>query len=186
MNEKPKRFLKILDFIYFPIFILFSFFVLAFLFVLNLSFSSLSFSILLIPMIGVIFLTFQYMRSDKPVESLNRLILIDKITLLLYLTFFLVFTLVLINPLEFNNFLFYGVVLSLLYRLYHILLIPLISIMLITVYYLKINIPIKRKRLSIILIYTISIIVLFIVVYFLLNLSVPILSDFYRGLPDFD
>ena len=184
MNEKTNINYLLLELIYIPVFFLMVFFILATSFILLLSLSDFSILILFFPMSSVVSLTIYYFKSKNPVESLNRLILIDAIIFVLYLTLFMVLILVMIDPLRY--FLFNFVVLSTLYRFYHFLLIPLISVISVTYYYLKINNPVRGKILYIILITKTSIIIIFFVGYFLLNWSVPFFQDVYNGLPDFD
>jgi len=77
-------------------------------------------------------------------------------------------------------------VLSGLYYYYYILLIPLISVVFLTIYYLRLNIPIRNKRLSLFLSFLALFIVLFIVIYLILDWLIPFLSPFYESLPDGD
>ncbi|MFX0021129.1 MAG: hypothetical protein ACFE9S_02305 [Candidatus Hermodarchaeota archaeon] len=140
--------------------------------------------LLFFPMGGVVTLTIYYLKSAKPIESLNRLILIDSIILNLYLILFIVIGIVQIDPQRY--YLFYFGILSMLYHFYHLLVIPLIGVLLTTLYYIKINSPIRSNALYIILIAKTSIIVVFFVGYIILNWSVPIFQNFYNSIPDFD
>lgn len=123
-------------------------------------------------MIGVIILTFYYLKLKDPLENLKRLLIIDLILFLLYLTCIIFVYLTFIYPGSFP-----------LYSLYNILLIPLISIILLTIYYLILNFPIESKRFSVVLIFLGLVITLFIVNYFLLDWSIPILQGYYESLP---
>lgn len=127
-------------------------------------------------MIGVIILTFYYLKLKDPLENLKRLLIIDLILFLLYLTCIIFVYLTFIYP---GSFPF----LEILYSLYNILLIPLISIILLTIYYLILNFPIESKRFSVVLIFLGLVITLFIVNYFLLDWSIPILQGYYESLP---
>lgn len=182
MNEKSKGIYFLLKLINFPFFLLWVFFSCATILIFFFSISYWPYFILLQPMIGVVFITFHYLRPNNPLESLNQLILINITIFLLYLTFFSVLVLVLINPLKTTNFILYEIVLSLLYYFYFILLVPLIGFILLTIIYLKINIPISRKKLLIISMSTTSIIMLFIIIYPLLNWAVPFLDNIFNDM----
>ena len=164
------------DFFFFLVLLFFSF---AFCFLLSGFLNSLAHHyprypllIILIPMIGVIILTFYYLKLKDPLENLKRLLIIDLILFLLYLTCIIFVYLTFIYPGSFP-----------LYSLYNILLIPLISIILLTIYYLILNFPIESKRFSVVLIFLGLVITLFIVNYFLLDWSIPILQGYYESLP---
>jgi len=138
-----------------------------------------SYMLIVLPLNGVAYLIVSYFRLKSTFESINRLILIDAIIFLLYLTCFIVVFLVLVDPEYVYNNLLYNFVLSVLYEFYYVLLIPLFGITLLTFYYLKLNIPIARKKVSLTLIFSALIIILFIGIYFLLEWSVPFLNEYY-------
>jgi len=133
---------------------------------------------------GVVALTVYYLRSKRPIESLNRLIIIDGIIFTLYFIFFSVIGLVIINPIEY--YLFYFVVVATLYRFYHLLLIPLIYMISITYYYIRINNPVRSKILYKILIAKTSIIIIFFLGFLLLNWAIPHLGQIYDNWSNFD
>ena len=147
------------------------------------SFFQLPLFIISLPMIGIVCLAICYLKSKKPLESLSHLILIDGIVFLLYfICIFLIFY-TLIDPLV--NFFFYFLILNGLYSIYIVLLIPLVGIVILTFYHIILNLSIGRLKLSMHIIFLSVIIIVFIVIYNLLNSSIPILEDFYLSLPDY-
>lgn len=118
-----------------------------------------------------------FLLNDRiPIESLVRLILIDIIIFILYLISFLMVIFTLID--KTNEFFYF--VMSSVHRFYSILIIPLIGVIIITIYYLKLNIPIETKNLSILLGLLILIIVLFFTLYIFLNWAIPFLEPYYQ------
>ncbi|MFW9947580.1 MAG: hypothetical protein ACFFDX_12220 [Candidatus Odinarchaeota archaeon] len=130
-------------------------------------------------------MTIYYFSARYPIESLNRLILIYIMIFLLYLTCFILIIFVVTGSQNTINYLFYLVVLSGLYYYYAFLLIPLIGIIALTIYYLRLNIPIGNKKLSITLILLTLIIFIFIGIYSLLNWSIGLLDASYPP-PEWD
>ncbi|MFX0073521.1 MAG: hypothetical protein ACFFAO_20790, partial [Candidatus Hermodarchaeota archaeon] len=102
---------------------------------------------------------------------------IDGIIFVLYFIFFLVIGLLIINPIRYS--LFYFFVVTPLYHFYNLLLIPLISVISITYYYLRINAPFRGKILYVVLIAKTSIVVIFFLGYFLLNWAIPHLEQVF-------
>jgi len=140
--------------------------------------------IVLFPMIGIVSLTIYYLRVKIPLESLNRLILLDIIIYLLYfICIFLIFY-TLIDPQ--TNFLLYSIVLWGLRSIYFVLLIPLIGIIVLNYYIIKINRPASKRNLAVILVLLGAVITVFIIIFYLLDWSFPILQEIYSSLPDLD
>lgn len=138
--------------------------------------SSTSYIIILIPLMCLTIPSI-YCLSDKiPTESLVRLILIDIIIFVLYLISFLMVMFALIDR---TNMIFYYVM-ALVYFCYFFLTIPLIGVIIVTIYYLKVNMPIETKKLSIFLGLLTLIIVLFFALYLFLNWSIPFLEPYYQ------
>lgn len=109
-TKKQNRLLqiyKLLRVIDIPIALLSGFCLLASFFVLFLAQPNRYYFFLLIPLIGVFFLTYYYLRLNFSIESPSRLILIDCMIFLLYLTFFLIIFITLITPEKNVNFFFY-------------------------------------------------------------------------------
>lgn len=184
MEDKSKSPNKNLNLIYISIVLLSVFCFFASLLVFSFCLEASLYFIILIPLVGIFLLTIYYLKLNTPIESLNRLILIDIIIFLFYLIGFLVTFLVLNDPL--GNRYFYTYLLQELHFIYFFLLIPLICVILLTIYYIRLNIPIRSRTLSIILVFLALVIILFIVFYLLLNWSVPFLRSYYTNLPDFD
>ena len=135
------------------------------------------------PMIGIVSLAIYYFKAKKPLESLNRLFLIDLIIFLLYfICIFLIFY-TLLDP-QINYF-FYLIILRGLKLVYFILIIPLGGIIVLTYYYIKLNLPIRKIKLSLLLIFLGAVIGAFIIIFYLLDWSIPILNEVYRSNPDF-
>ena len=135
------------------------------------------------PMIGIVSLAIYYFNSKEPLESLNRLFLIDLIIFLLYfICIFLIFY-TLLDP-QINYF-FYLIILMGLKSVYFILIIPLGGIIVLTYYYIKLNLPIGKIKLSLLLIFLGAVIGVFIIIFYLLDWSIPILNEVYRSNPDF-
>lgn len=135
------------------------------------------------PMIGIVSLAIYYFNAKGPLESLNRLFLIDLIIFLLYfICIFLIFY-TLVDPRI--NYFFYLIVLLGLKSVYFILIIPLGLIIVLTYYYIKLNFPIGKIKLSLILIFLGAVITVFIMIFYLLDWSIPILTEVYRSNPDF-
>ena len=135
--------------------------------------------IVLFPMIGIVSLTIYYLKAKIPLESPNRLILIDIIIFLLYfISIFLIFY-ALIDPR--TNFMFYWVVLLGLRSFYFALLIPLIGIIVLTYYTSKLNRPVRKKKMAVLLVFLGAVITVFIIIFYLLDWSIPILQEFYRS-----
>lgn len=140
--------------------------------------------IILFPMIGIVSLITYYLRVKIPLESPNRLILLDIIIFLLYfICIFLIFY-TLLDPQ--TNFLFYDIVLWGLRSVYFVLLIPLIGIIVLTYFIIKINRPVRKKKLAVILVFLGVVITVFIIIFYLLEWSFPILQEIYSSLPDLD
>ena len=135
----------------------------------------------LIPIIGVILLTIYYLKINSPVESLNRLILIDLIIFLLYLTSILLVYIIFLEPL---SYFIYYILLGFIYMFYFGLLIPLVGIIYFTILYLRLNTRNAGKKYYIVIIFLGLIIVLFIVNYYLLDWSLPIIDNLLR--PEWD
>jgi len=135
-----------------------------------------------IPMIGIVSLAIYYFNEKRPLESLNRLFLIDLIIFLLYfICIFLIFY-TLVDPR--TNYFFYLLVLLGLKSVYFILIIPLGLIIVLTYYYIKLNFPIGKIKLSFLLIFLGVVITVFIMIFYLLDWSIPILTEVYRSNPD--
>ena len=120
----------------------------------------------------------------NPIESFDRLIIIDAIMILLILTCLLLVTLMYFDPVVH---IMYFYLLGLIQYLYFILLIPLIGVILLTIHYIRLNIPIRNKKYKVIvLIFLGLIITLFIVNYCVMNLILPIIHNYLRSLPYWD
>lgn len=135
-------------------------------------------------MVGIISLGIYYFNGKRSSKSLNGLFLIDLIVFLLYfICIFLIFYTI-IDPR--TNFLYYLFVLKGLKSIYFILFIPLGGIIVLTYYYIKLNLPIGKIRLSIVLSILGVVITVFIVTFYLLDWSIPMLDEFYRILRESD
>jgi len=183
MSDKNEKYYLSLDLIDYFVYFLLIFFSCASLVVLLFALSNFLGFMVLFPMICIISLTFYYTRLKTPLENLNRLAIIDLIIFLLYLICFLLIYFTLLVPQSFITFYY---LLDVIHRFYYYLSFPLIYIIIITINYLKLNRSIGRKRFSIALIFLGFIITFFIVNYYLLDLSIPFLHDYYRSLPNWD
>jgi len=139
---------------------------------------------LLIPIISIVILTIYYLKLSNKLNRFKKLIISDLIGFMLYLTCILLITFSLLEPLSF--WWYYLTVLNFLYHFYYLLLFPLFGFILQSLGYLKKNRSFKNKRVLMVLLFLSIIITLFIVIYFLLNSSIPILRSFYGSIPDFD
>ena len=130
--------------------------------------------IIIFPIIGITSLIMYYLIMIEPVKSLKRLIIIDLVIFLLFLTNFLQVPLFLLDPHAHD--VFYSN-LSILYFFYFILLIPLVGIILLTIRYLRHNTYIRSKKVIVVKIFLGLIIVLFVANYIFLGWVIPILQD---------
>lgn len=179
-NHQPSDLTKLSIGFFITFFILASAYVVSF----SLSINSYYIDFALIPMISLILLSIYYLIMKNPIESFDRLIIIDAIMILLILTCLLLVLMTFIDPQ--TNYMFYYL-LSLIQYLYIILLIPLIGVILLTIHYIRLNIPIRNKKYKVIvLIFLGLIITLFIVNYCVMNLILPIIHNYLRSLPYWD
>ena len=129
--------------------------------------------IIIFPIIGITSLIMYYLIMIEPVKSLKRLIIIDLVIFLLFLTNFLQVPLFLHDPRAQSVILS----LSIVYYFYFILLIPLVGIILLTIRYLRHNTYIRSKKVIVVKIFLGLIIVLFVANYIFLGWVIPILQD---------
>jgi hypothetical protein len=177
---------EIVEVMYFLIGFVFVFFILVAIYITYVALLDAFFFFLLIPISGVIYFSTIFIFKHPPSLDLNKLALFDKIIYSLYLTAFILLVLIIINPASDPSIWFYYLVLNNLYVFYPILWIPLIIVILLTLYYLKLNIPIEKRRLAKFMIALFFIVVLFFGIYILLQVSVGPLFEFYRNLEESD
>ena len=184
MNVQLERNNSSLDIVSYFIGLLLVFFIPASFYMLLASIFQPLYLFVLFPMIGIVSLIIYYLKAKIPLESPFRLILIDLIIFLLYfICIFLIFYALLDPP---TNYFFYALVLWGLRSIYFALLIPLIGIIGLNFYIIYLNRPVRKEKLAVLLVLLGTVITVFIIIFYLLNWSFPILQEIYRNLPDID
>jgi len=140
------------------------------------------FLFLLIPVSGVLYYSISFIFKRSPLIYLHKLAVFNKIIFSLYLTALTLLLLIVINPASEQSFWLYYIVLTMLHYFYPLLWIPLIIVILLTLYYLKLNMPLEKKKLAEFILSLTVIIGLFFGIYILLNISMGPLSEFYRSI----
>jgi hypothetical protein len=184
MNEIHKKHFNVLELINIPVGLLLMFCFYSSLLVLMFAMSNAYYFFIAFPLIGVFFTGIYFFVVDRSIENVSKLFLIDVMIFLLYAICIFVVMVVSIDPITTTNRMLYSIVLSMLYNYYFVLLIPLAGVVVVTISYIKLNRPLSRRKLSIIIMNLVLVIVLFLGVYVVLNWAVPSLQAFYDTLPD--